>query len=96
MCNPVRVFHCIVRSSLNNPTFSDMEHVEPTANREDLAPVPMPLSVLSNNEKVLVRQRLGMERFIAAAEGLDEEQRMMLDLRDTDHATPQPGPIQTG
>ena len=96
MCNPVRTFHCIVSNSLNNPTFSDMEHIEPTANREDLSPVPMPISVLSHNEKVVVRQQLGMERFIAAAEGLDEEQRMMLNLRDTDHATPHGGLYRRG
>lgn len=90
MCNPVRTFHCIASDATSDPRVDILEYVEPMADRRTVKPVPMPLAKLNREERELLRSRAGEYGYRLAAEnGLDEEQRLAMDLRDTDHASPQ-------
>lgn len=90
MCNPIRTLDCVVSQALDNPQLTVHEYVEPLADRAAVDPTPMPLSVLNPDEERRVRRRLGGEALRAAeSDGLDAEQRLVLNLRDTDHAAPQ-------
>ena len=90
MCNPVRVFHCVVENALENPQIKVLEYVKPTTDRATVAPVLMPMSVLTTSEKSTLIKKMGDSVYSAAkAKGLDEVQRMSLPLRKTDHAAPQ-------
>ena len=90
MCNPVRTFHCVVANALDDPQLAVHEYIEPLADREAVEPMPMPVSVLKPDERRQLRRELGDKAFHAVtSNGLDSEQRLVLSLRDTDHATPQ-------
>lgn len=90
MCNPVRTFHAVVRDAIRDPQLEVLEYVEPTADRETVEPVPMPVSVLNNAERTAIRRALGDDAYALAEEGgLNVVQRSGLALRDTDHAAPQ-------
>ena len=97
MCNPVRTFHCIVRDALGDAQLDILEYVEPLMDRETIEPVPMPLSVLHENERRSLRQEIGGDDYRLAEEhGLTVNQRLYLRLRDTDHAAPQAGLYRRG
>ena len=97
MCNPVRTFHCIVTDALDDPHVDVLEYVEPLTDREDIEPVPMPLSVLNAQEKRQIWHEIGDSAFeTARSTGLDSNQRLSLGLRDTDHAAPQAGSYRRG
>lgn len=89
MCNPVRTFHAVVEDAIGAPKLDVLEYVEPTADRETVEPVPMPVSRLNKAERAAVREALGAEAYRAAEKvGLSAAQRSGLALRDTDHAAP--------
>jgi len=90
MCNPVRTFHCIIRDALEDAHLETHEYIEPLTNRETVEPIPMPLSVLRRAELQHIRRVIGCHGYqLAEANGLTENQRFHLALRDTDHANPQ-------
>ena len=90
MCNPVQTFHCIVRDALKRPAFDNMRYINPRSDRSRITPVPMPVSALNNTEKNGIRRQIGDRAYaVASTEGLTESQRLLLELRDTDHANPQ-------
>ena len=90
MCNPVRTLHATVVDAATNPQIEINEYVEPSRDRTDLNPVPMPLSLLTDGERALLRQNIGRDSYNEAERiGLSDSQRLPLELRDTDHATPQ-------
>lgn len=90
MCNPIRTFDCVVSQALEDPQLAVHEYVKPLEDRAAVDPTPMPITVLKAEEARRVRRRLGSEAFRAAEhKGLDAEQRLVLCLRDTDHAAPQ-------
>ena len=90
MCNPVRTFHCVVSSALEDPQLAVHEYVEPLVDRDEVEPTPMPLDLLKPHERQQLQRELGDQAFGAAvSKGLDSQQRLVLSLRDTDHATPQ-------
>lgn len=89
MCNPVRVFHCVVRNALADPGFSEFELTSPTTDRSAIEPEAMPLDLLHDSEIAVLQDTLDTETpATIRATGLNEEQRKILTLRDTDHATP--------
>ena len=97
VCNPVRTFHCVVRDALENPQLEVLEYIEPVADRATVDPVPMPLTLLKSNERSALRQSMGDDAYnVVEAKGLDENQRLSLALRDTDHASPQAGSYRRG
>ena len=93
MCNPVRVFHCVVRDALEDPRFSEFELTSPTADRSAMEPEAMPFDLLHDPEKAVLQEasEAGSPMTIQVT-GLNEEQRQLLTLRDTDHAAPQRRP----
>lgn len=97
MCNPVRVFNCIVDDALDDFQIRVLEYVDPAQDRLDIDPVLMPMSTLTAAETQIIETQLGDTAFEnAALHGLDWQQRLVLELRDTDHATPQNRPYQRG
>lgn len=90
MCNPVQTFHCIVRNALSDPEFEDVSYIEPSIDRQTINPLPMPLSILNDNERQAIERHLG-EQFYSDVEikDLDSMQRLLLPLRNTDFANPQ-------
>lgn len=50
LCNPVRVFNCIVTDANNNPTIEIKDYVQPNENRGLLIPEQFPTALLSQNE----------------------------------------------
>lgn len=97
MCNPVRVFHCTVANALRDPRIQIHSFVEPTQDRSQIAPLPMPVSILNRSERTTTRSRLGNEAYyLAESAGLTEEHRLALPLRGTDHATPQKSRYRRG
>ena len=90
MCNPVRTFHCIVENALGDPNIRVLEYVEPLVDRADVDPIPMPLSVLRENEREFLRAANEHQYVtVAQRQQLTEHQRAPLELRDTDRAMPQ-------
>lgn len=90
MCNPVRTFQCIASNAISDPHIDILEYVDPLTDRRTLKPMPMPISKLTRGEKGLIRSCIGDYAYhVAEMNGLDEEQRLAMDLRDTDHASPQ-------
>lgn len=90
MCNPVRVFHCIVTNANVEPQIDIREYVEPHVDRAGIEPVPMPIGIMNATERALIRNTLGAERYEAAKEsGVTAIERLQLELRDTDRAMPQ-------
>ena len=87
MCNPVRIFHSVVTDSTKDPIIEILEYVEPETDRVTIDPLPMPLSLLNINERKFLRKSADNEAY--KKNGLNENQRLSLKLRDTDHATPQ-------
>ena len=97
MCNPVRTFHCIVRDALGNVNLEVLDYVDPLMDRERVEPLPMPLSVLKQNERQKLRENISHNEYLLAQEnGLTENHRFHLRLRDTDHAAPQGRVYQRG
>ena len=97
MCNPVRTFRCVVRDALDTAHLEVLEYVEPLVDRATVAPGPMPLALLNSNERSALRQSMGDDAYrVVEATGLDENQRLSLVLRDTDHASPQARSYQRG
>ena len=97
MCNPVRTFHCVVCDALDNAQLEVREYIEPMVDRATVKPVRMPLARLTANEQRDLRQRIGDDAYRVVVEtGLDENQRLSLVLRDTDHAAPQAGLYRRG
>ena len=97
MCNPVRTFHCTVDDALGEFQVQVLEYVDPARDRADIEPVPMPVSVLRSDEVAVLRDSIGEDEFRwAVANGLDWRQRLVLELRDTDRATPQSRAYQRG
>ena len=90
MCNPVRIFHCIVEHALEDANINVLEYIDPLMNRENVEPVPMPLSVLNRVERRDLQRVIGHHQYrLADQNGLTEDHRTHLTLRDTDHANPQ-------
>ena len=90
MCNPVRTFHAIVENAESDPRLDVLEYVDPAADRGAVTPLPLPLSVLNRSEQGKLRSRLGDDGYhVAEKSGLDESLRLAMELRDTDHASPQ-------
>ena len=97
MCNPIRTFDCVVSHALEDPHLTVHEYVEPLLDRAAVDPTPMPFAVLKPDEVQRIRRSLSGDAFRAAeSNGLDAEQRLVLSLRDTDHAAPQTQSYQRG
>lgn len=89
MCNPVRTFDCFVTDALQDPQLHVRSYVEPHVDRASIEPVRMPISILTPEERRTLRGYLPPELYShAETKGLDENQRLMLKLRDTSRATP--------
>ena len=97
MCNPVRTFQCVVSNAINAPHIEVSEYVDPLTDRQSVTPMPMPLSILQCGEKSAIRSHIGDLAYrVAEMNGLDEKQRLAMDLRNTDHASPQARSYQRG
>jgi hypothetical protein len=97
MCNPILVFHCIVTNASTKPAISVKQYVQPSIDRSTITPVPMPVEVLNASEKATLLRILGHKEFqLSAQNGLSVHQRECLELRDTDHATPQASSYRRG
>lgn len=97
MCNPVRIFHCIVDNALGDFKIQVLEYVDPVQDRTDIDPVLMPMSTLTTAETRILETHLSQTALEdAAIRGLDWKQRLVLELRDTDRATPQTRRYQRG
>lgn len=90
MCNPIRTFHSIVTDALSDPKIEMKEYIMPEEDRSNISPTPMPLSILTQEEKRLLHSNLSDDEYeISEISGLDEFQRLSLNLRGTDFASPQ-------
>ena len=97
MCSPIRTFHCTVQDALEEAQLDILEYIDPLMNRENVEPVPMPLSVLNQDERRSLRECIGRDDYRLVEEtGLIANQRHHLELRDTDHAAPQAGSYRRG
>lgn len=97
MSNPVRVFHCLIRDALSAPHIEVLDYVSPETDRSLISPVPMPLSILRQHEREAFHESVSADQYSRAqTEGLDENQRLALGLRDTDHAAPHEQVYQRG
>lgn len=81
MCNPVKIFECIIKDSINNPQISVTYYIEPDTDRSSLESEPMPKSLLSKEEKELLFSK-GID--ISRLDTISESLREYLPLRDTD------------
>lgn len=90
MCNPVRIFHSVVKNAMKDPCLDILEYIKPDMNRAAVEPLPMPLSLLNKHEQKSLRQGIGNDAYITVEKtGLSANQRLSLTLRNTDHASPQ-------
>jgi hypothetical protein len=56
-CNPIRIFLCEVRNANRAPRLRILEYVEPTASRNRLSSIPIPIDALSKGERELISRR---------------------------------------
>ena len=97
MCNPVSTFHCLVENATHDSRIEVLSYVDPSTDREQLEPMVMPASILSGSEAKDLKRLLGEGAYRRAiADGLDQEQRLVLGLRPTDRATPHTKRYQRG
>ncbi|MGI5868861.1 MAG: MamI family restriction endonuclease [Kiritimatiellia bacterium] len=97
MCNPILTFHCVITHANAEPSIDIKTCVEPERNRADINPVMMPLDVLIPDERKKILEHMDPSARRSVEErGLNEEQRVRLSLRDTDHATPQSSTYRRG
>lgn len=97
MCNPVSTFHCIVEDAMSDFRIQVLSYVDPSTDREELEPALMPASILTASEAKDLKRLLGEKTYRRAiTNGLDHEQRLVLDLRPTDRAIPHAKQYQRG
>ena len=91
MCNPVRTLHCLVEDAISaEPKLSLLSYVNPKDERDSLAPHPMPWSLLEEPEIEKLRRKLPEATLNSTIRnGLSEQDRSLLELRDTDYPSPQ-------
>jgi len=81
MCNPVKIFECEIKDSINNPQISITHYIEPEVDRSSLESEQMPKSLLSKVEKDILLSK-GID--ISKTKTISESLREYLPLRDTD------------
>lgn len=97
MCNPVRIFHCIVRDALHNFAIDVAEYIDPRQDREAVPPIRMPFSTLNARERDLMRVNLGASAYEDLTDrGLDSKQRLLMPLRDAARSSSQSRRYQRG
>jgi len=80
MCNPVKVFQCDITNSLGeNPNIYISHYIEPNQDRTNLTSEIMPKALL-NKEELKILADSGVD----ISNGVDENARKFLKLRDTD------------
>ena len=79
MCNPIKVFETTIKGIDGDaPTISINHYVEPHADRSGIASEPMPLAILTEQEKVCLASA-GVD--VSSAVSINEEQRRYLPIR---------------
>lgn len=82
MCNPIKIFECNIKDSLSdNPQPIINHYVQPAQSRKNLPSEIMPVSLLNKYEKIILKNK-GID--LKNIEGISEELRKFLPLRDTD------------
>ena len=82
MCNPIKVFECLIENFLFGiPRIDIVHYIAPDISRENLPSEIMPASLLHKNELNI----LSSKGFNVTSDGyVDENMRSYLQLRDTD------------
>lgn len=81
MCNPIKTFECIIYNSLSSsPEIEISKYVQPSLDRKDMESEKMPASLLNNVELKL----LNIDPKNINNSYVDENNRKLLSLRDTD------------
>ena len=88
LCNPIKTFECIVSNADIKPELDITHYVPPNADRSMLRSEPLPVSLLDEDERRLVK-RHGVDPDSCIE--IDEPIKQYLPLRDTSDAKPQKG-----
>lgn len=94
MCNPIPTFRCTISKANSRPSTTFEYYVEPEMDRSRLDSPSMPYDLLSPVEKLLLANQRPVANF--GQDGVSEQCRSILSLRDTDKATPQKAKYERG
>ncbi len=82
MCNPIKVFECIVKNSDSlDSTINITHYIKPNSDRKDLPSEPLPKILLNKEEIKLLKRKFSN---IDELDFISEEMKQDLPLRDTD------------
>lgn len=82
MCNPIKIFECNIKDSLSkNPQIVINHYIKPDESRLNIKSEVMPIHLLNSIEKkLLTEHNINLNNI----DGIDEEMRSILYLRDSD------------
>jgi hypothetical protein len=89
MCNPIKVFECIVENANQKPKIEITHFVEPAIDRSEIIAEPMPVGLLSKDEQLIIANKLKIEISDLKEEVpfINEDLRAILPLRENEKIT---------
>ncbi len=96
MCNPIKVFSCIVKSANQKPKIKVEHYVKPQIDRIKVASELMPIEILTKEELEIIsaNTNIEMKDIKQKQPFISEELRTLLPLRDTDKISEAKQPYQ--
>ncbi len=96
MCNPIKVFSCVVKNANHSPQINIEHYVEPHIDRTNIASESMPVGILNKEELEVISTitKIDLATIKQKLPFISEELRAFLDLRDTDKISEAKQPYQ--
>lgn len=83
LCNPILTFSCLVKNACTKPQITINHYIEPDINRNEIESILMPVTVLTNDEKQMIKNYLNLDNIEDLPDLIDEKTRDILPLRKT-------------
>lgn len=81
LCNPILTFSCLVNKASTQPEIIINHYIAPHINRANIDSINMPINLLYQEEKNLIKDYLNIENDHDLPEWIDENTRNILPLR---------------
>jgi hypothetical protein len=96
MCNPIKIFSCIVKNANHRPHLTIEYYIEPQLDRSRKLSEMMPINILNKDELgILSKQiKIDLKELKEKLPFVSEELRAFLPLRDTDKISEAKQPYQ--
>ncbi|MCU0445070.1 MAG: MamI family restriction endonuclease [Microscillaceae bacterium] len=86
MCNPIKIFNCIVKKANTKPSITIDYYVSPEKDRNSLPSEAMPIDILNKQELAIIAEKtkIDLQELKQKSPLINEELRRLLPLRGTD------------